>query len=99
MFTETPFIRKKQRNEIIAKCFFGGMAAAMVIPLFLIVGYIVVQGAPSISWEFITENPRSGGAKGGIWAAIVGTFYIVFFSLAFSAPRRARGGLPERIRD
>ena len=42
MFTETPFIRKKRRHEIIAKCFIGGMAAAMVIPLFLIVGYIVV---------------------------------------------------------
>ena len=33
MFTETPFIRKKQRSEWIAKTFFGGMAAAMVIPL------------------------------------------------------------------
>jgi phosphate transport system permease protein len=86
MFTETPFIRKKKRNELIAKCFFGAMAAAMVIPLFLIVGYIVVKGAPAISWEFLTENPRSGGAKGGIWAAIVGTFYIVFFSLIISAP-------------
>jgi phosphate transport system permease protein len=79
MFTETAFNRKKRRNELIAKGFFGFMAAAMVIPLFLIVGYIVVQGWPAISWEFLTENPRSGGAKGGIWAAIVGTFYIVFF--------------------
>jgi phosphate transport system permease protein len=86
MYTETPFIRKKRRNEWIAKWFFGAMAAAMVIPLFLIIGYIVVKGAPAISWEFLTENPRSGGAKGGIWAAIVGTFYIVFFSLAASAP-------------
>jgi len=86
MFAETPFIRKKQRSELMAKCFFGFMAASMVIPLFMIIGYIVVQGAPMISWEFITENPRSGGAKGGIWAAIVGTFYIVFFSLAVSAP-------------
>ena len=86
MFTETPLIRKKRRNELIAKGFFGFMAAAMIIPLFLILGYLVVQGAPSISWEFLTENPRSGGAKGGIWAAIVGTLYIVFFSLAVSAP-------------
>lgn len=86
MFTETPLIRKKRRAELLAKFFFGAMAAAMVIPLFLIIGYIVVQGAPAISWEFLTENPRSGGAKGGIWAAIVGTIYIVFFSLAVSAP-------------
>ncbi len=86
MFTESPFIRKKRRTELLARCFFGAMAAAMVIPLFLIIGYIVMKGAPAISWEFLTENPRSGGAKGGIWAAIVGTFYIVFFSLAVSAP-------------
>jgi len=86
MFTETAFIRKKRRNELMAKCFFGFMAAAMVIPLFLIVGHIVIQGWPALSWEFLTENPRSGGAKGGIWAAIVGTIYIVFFSLAISAP-------------
>ena len=38
LFTETPFVRKKQRRERIAQCFFGGMAAAMVIPLILIVG-------------------------------------------------------------
>ena len=38
MFTETPFIRKKRRNELVAKVFFGAMAAAMVIPLFLIIG-------------------------------------------------------------
>ena len=86
MFTETAFNRKKRRNELVAKCFFGFMASAMVIPLFLIIGYIVVQGAPAISWEFLTENPRSGGAKGGIWAALVGTIYIVFFSLVISAP-------------
>ncbi len=86
MFTETAFNRKKQRTELVAKVFFGFMAAAMVIPLFLIVGHIVIQGWPALSWEFLTENPRSGGAKGGIWAAIVGTIYIVFFSLAISAP-------------
>ena len=32
MFTENAFIRKKKRNEVIARCFFGLMAAAMVIP-------------------------------------------------------------------
>ncbi|MCF7731139.1 MAG: phosphate ABC transporter permease PstA [Akkermansiaceae bacterium] len=85
-FTETPFVRKKQRAEVIAKCFFGGMAAAMVIPLLLIVGYIVVQGAPSLSWEFLTTNPRLGGIRGGIWSALVGTLYIVAISLCVSAP-------------
>lgn len=86
LFTETPFVRKKQRNETVAKYFFGGMAAAMVIPLILIVGYVVVQGAPSLSWEFLTTNPRLGGIRGGIWSALVGTIYIVTISLCVSAP-------------
>src|SRR5262245_24167553 len=86
MFTETSFIRKKRRNERIAQCFFGFMSAAMVIPLLLIVGYVVSQGAASLSWEFLTTNPRLGGIRGGIWSAVVGTIYIVVISLCVSAP-------------
>ena len=86
MFTETPFIRKKQRSELIAKTFFGGMAAAMVIPLLLIVGFVIYKGAPAMSWEFLTHNPRRGGAEGGIWSALVGTLYLIAISLCISAP-------------
>jgi phosphate transport system permease protein len=85
-FAATPHIRKKLRQEFIAKCFFAGMAALMVIPLLLIVGYVVKQGWSSLSWDFLTTNPRLGGVKGGIWSAIVGTLYIVTISLCVSAP-------------
>ncbi|MBM3833020.1 MAG: phosphate ABC transporter permease PstA [Verrucomicrobia bacterium] len=85
-FAETRLVRKKHRSELIAKCFFGVMAAAMVIPLILIVVHVVKQGMPSLSWEFLTTNPRLGGIRGGIWSAIVGTLYIVTISLCVSAP-------------
>ena len=85
-FAETSFARRKHRTELVARCFFGGMAAAMVIPLLCIVGYVIVQGAPSLSWEFLTTNPRLGGIRGGIWSALVGTIYIVGISLCVSAP-------------
>ena len=85
-FGETQFTRKKQKQELTAKCFFGGMAALMVIPLILIVGHVIVQGWQSLSWEFLTTNPRMGGVKGGIWSVIVGTLYIVGISLCVSAP-------------
>lgn len=86
MFAETPHVRRKQRAETGAKLFFGFMALAMIIPLLLIVGYVVAKGWPLLSWEFIVENPRRGGVAGGIWSALVGTIYIVFISLAVSAP-------------
>jgi len=85
-FAETRFTRKKQKQELTAKCFFGGMAALMVIPLILIVGHVVAQGWPSLSWKFLTTNPLHGGVDGGIWSAIVGTLYIVTISLCVSAP-------------
>lgn len=85
-FAETPFTRKKRTQELIAKCFFGGMAALMVIPLIYIIVHVVAQGWQSLSWDFLTTNPRLGGAKGGIWSVIVGTLYIVTFSLCVSAP-------------
>ncbi len=85
-FVINAHVRSKQRQEMIAKWFFGVMAAAMVIPLLLIVGYVIEKGAPSLSWDFIVTNPRLGGVRGGIWSAIVGTLYIVGISLLVSAP-------------
>lgn len=85
-FTITPAVRRKQRQERVAQTILGLMALAMVVPLILIVGYVVNKGMPSLSWEFLTENPRSGGVRGGIWSALVGTIYIVVISLCLSAP-------------
>src|SRR5687767_4402012 len=85
-FTETRFTRKKHRSEILAKCIFGAMALAMIIPLVLIIGYLVVKAAPLLSWDFLTSNPTSGMRKGGIWSALLGTIYLVTFSLLIAAP-------------
>ena len=86
MFVETAFVRKKHRREILAKCIFGLMAAAMVVPLLMIIGYLVYQGAPLISWEFLTTNPVGGMRRGGIWSALLGTIWLVGVSLLIAAP-------------
>jgi phosphate transport system permease protein len=86
MFTETALTRAKVRNEIIAKCVFGAMAAAMIVPLLLIVGHLVYEAWPLLSWEFLTTNPKSGMRQGGVWSALLGTFYLVAVSLLIAAP-------------
>ena len=86
MFVETPAVRRKLRQEAIAKWIFFAMAAAMVVPLLLIVGYLVVRAWPSLSLDFLLEVPKRGMTEGGIWPAFVGTLYLVFLSLAVSAP-------------
>jgi phosphate transport system permease protein len=85
-FAETPAVRRKLRQEAVAKWIFCAMAAAMVVPLLLIVGYLVVRAAPSLDLEFLLEVPKRGMTEGGIWPAFVGTLYLVFISLAVSAP-------------
>jgi phosphate transport system permease protein len=52
------------------------MALATALPILLVVAYIVWQGAPAISWEFLTGFPRDGMRAGGILPAIVGTFWL-----------------------
>ena len=69
MFAETPFIRKKRRNELMARSIFGAMALAMIIPLGLIISYLVIQAWPLLSWDFLTTNPTNGMRKGGIWSS------------------------------
>jgi len=86
MFTETPFTRAKHRHELIARCVFGAMALAMVIPVLLIVAFLVVKAWPLLSWEFLVTNPTSGMRKGGIWSALLGTIYLVTVSLLIAAP-------------
>jgi len=62
------------------------VALFTVIPILAVIAYIVAQGAPAISWEFLTGFPREGMRAGGILPAIVGTFYLTLGTAIFSVP-------------
>jgi phosphate transport system permease protein len=55
-----------------------------------VTGYIVFDivrhGLPAISWQFLTEYPRRGGAAGGIFPAIIGTLLLVIGTIAVALP-------------
>ena len=86
LFVETSLVRKKLRREALAKWIFFGMASSMIVPLLLILGYLIERAAPSLSLGFLLDVPINGMKEGGIWPALVGTIYLVFISLAVSAP-------------
>lgn len=62
------------------------MAIFTVIPIVAVVIYILVQGGPAISGEFIAGFPRDGMREGGILPAIVGTLYLTLGTALFSVP-------------
>lgn len=57
-----------------------------VLPIVALIIYILIQGAPAISWEFITGFPREGMRAGGILPAILGTIYLTIGTAVFSVP-------------
>ena len=86
LFTPTPLTRRKELHQSAARVFLFVMALAMIVPLFLIIGYLVWKAAPSLHWSFLFDVPRDGMREGGIWPAFVGTLYLVIISLAIAAP-------------
>jgi phosphate transport system permease protein len=76
-------------RQAVQRIGFGALtllAFLTVLPIVLVVIYILVQGLPAISLEFITGFPQDGMRAGGILPAIVGTFYLTLGTAAFSVP-------------
>ncbi|RJP27912.1 MAG: phosphate ABC transporter permease PstA [Candidatus Omnitrophota bacterium] len=75
-----------KRSQNIAFFFMLLATFLIVLPVGLIVFAIIKKGIPAISWEFLTEMPRQGMRAGGIFPAIIGTFYLVSGAILFALP-------------
>ncbi|MFN8424879.1 MAG: phosphate ABC transporter permease PstA [Anaerolineales bacterium] len=62
------------------------IARVTVLPIVGTIIYILVQGAPAISLEFLTGFPRDGMREGGILPAIIGTLYLALGTSIFAVP-------------
>ena len=61
-------------------------ALLVALPVLYIAVWLVLQGGPGLSWQFLTEMPRRRGMEGGILPAILGTLYLMFGTIAFALP-------------
>jgi phosphate transport system permease protein len=58
----------------------------VILALGVLVLHIVINGAGSLSLDFILQSPRDGMVKGGIFPAIYGTFLLSLGALLFAFP-------------
>lgn len=80
------------RRHLVERVAFGllwlsGIAAVAV--LLAVVGYVVVQGAKVLNWEFLTTPPAGGLATsdvGGMSTTIISTVYLVFWTIVVAGP-------------
>lgn len=62
------------------------VAAIVIIPIFLVIVFIAVNGLPVLSWEFISQPPRNGMTEGGIAPALLGTVYLTLGTAVAAIP-------------
>ena len=86
-------INKKHLSQNIAFGLFRLLSLSVVVVLFAILGFIIYKGIGVINWEFLTTAPTDGMTAGGIWPAIVGTFYLMVGSALFTFPIGVMSGI------
>ena len=84
---------RKRRSQHFAFGIFSFLSVLVVAILFAILGFIIYKGIGVISWDFLTESPTDGMTAGGIWPAIVGTFYLMVGSALFAFPVGVMSGI------
>jgi phosphate transport system permease protein len=63
------------------------LSALSLVPLFLILTYIVRNGAAAINWRFLTHLPKPvGDVGGGISNALVGTGILILLACVIAIP-------------
>ncbi len=72
-------------EKVAFACVIAAAIAVLAI-LAIILGYIIINGLPAMSWQFLTQPPTDLGRSGGIFPAIVGTLYLVGGAIAIALP-------------
>jgi len=85
-FTPSSLERRKKIKESIAKYIFMAMTIVLILPVVLILGFLLIKAWPALSPSFFFENPKNFMTAGGIWAPLIGTFFLVLISLLVAAP-------------
>jgi phosphate transport system permease protein len=81
--------RNEARRSIVDR-FFRGLcfvaAIVGIIPLFAIIGYVVLNGIGALNMDLITKPPRALGTGGGAVAAILGSLQMVGLATVIAVP-------------
>ena len=85
---------KRNRFNQIANAIAATFSAVAVIPLFLVLIYVLIQGGRLLSLQLLTELPPAPGLEGGgIGNAIIGTIVVTLIASLIAIPVGVGGGV------
>ena len=73
-------------GERTAKILIWSTALFVLVILVSIIMYVLIKGLPVITWEFLTDIPRSMGRSGGVASTIVGTLMVTAVAIIIAIP-------------
>lgn len=78
-----------QRRRVLG-FFAQGLPLAATLLVIAIIATVIINfligGAPALSWEFLTDDPRNVNTEGGIFPAIYGTVLLVIIMSIVAVP-------------
>jgi phosphate transport system permease protein len=79
--------RQRKAANIFMLSLTGLLTALALVPLFWIIGYVVIRGGSNINLDFFIHLPRPMGMTGGgVLSAIEGTLVVTFLAALFAIP-------------
>jgi phosphate transport system permease protein len=91
----------RQWSQRTAFGLLGLATIVVIVAVSFIIIYIITNGAGAVDWAFLTQSPTEAGKAGGIFPALVGTFFLMLGTVLFSLPIGISAGiyLAEYARD
>ena len=79
--------RQRKAANTVMLSLTGLLTALALVPLFWIIGYVVIRGGRNINLDFFIHMPTPMGvAGGGVLSAIEGTLVVTFLAAIFAIP-------------
>jgi len=80
---------ESRRRALLERGFHALCLGAVLLPLgllALLVGDVLVDAAPRLSWDFLTSYPSRRAAQAGILPGLVGSLYLIGLTAAIALP-------------
>jgi len=84
---------QRARESALLTSAFGAVGLATVLLVFALVAIIAFKGAPTLSWEFLTQPPREGMSAGGVGPMIFGSILLMLGVFVMATPLGVFGGV------
>lgn len=85
-FAATGYETSKAARSKIAANATAAACWVLLSPVLFIIGYVIWKALPELSPGYFFDNPSDKGKAGGVWAPLIGTFYLVLCSLCVAVP-------------